>query len=210
MRSMLICGKPERLRELIGAEDFRRSVRAPVDLEDVIVEVLDAEAETRHAHLANGGELGFGERAGLALERDFLGRCPRRDGRQPLHESAQLPHRQKRRRAAAEVHEVDRPAVDRRIGAVELPLARHHVEVLFDFLRVLVGVDAEIAEVAALSAERHVQIQAERHRRRAASSAPAARRARRRRPSRRKTADSWQRSSCRPPSRRPPSRACHP
>ena len=149
--------------------------------------------------------LRLGERAGLALERDFFGRRPRRDGRQPLHEAAELPHRQERRRAAAEVHEVERPAVDRRIGVVELPLARHHVEVFLDFLRVLVGVDAEVAEVAALPAERHVQVQAERHRRRPASSAPAARRARRRRPSRRRTADSWRRSSCRLPSRRPPS-----
>ena len=139
-------------------------MRAAVQLENVIVEVLDAEAEPRHAHVANGGELGFGERAGLALERDFFGRRPRRDGRQPLHQAAQLPHRQERRRAAAEVHEVERPAVDRGIGVVQLPLARHHVEILLDFLRVLVGVDAEVAEMAALPAERDVQVQAERHR----------------------------------------------
>ena len=124
------------------------------------------------------------------------------DGGQPLHQAAQLPHRQERRRAAAEVDEVERPPVDRRIGVVELPLARHHVEIFFDFLRVLVGVDAEIAEVAALPAERDVQVQAERHRRRPASSAPAAHRARPRRRSRRRTADSWRRNSCRPPSRR--------
>ena len=138
-------------------------MRAAVHLEDVIVEVLDAEAEPRDAQLANGRELGLGQRAGLALERDLFGRRPRRDRRQPLHQPGQLPHRQKRRRAAAEVHEIERAAVDGGIGVVELPLARHHVEVLFDFLRVLVGVDAEVAEVAALSAERHVQVQAERY-----------------------------------------------
>ena len=158
--------KAERLRELVGAEDLRRSVRAPVHLEDVVVEILDAEAEPRHAHLANRGEFGLGQRARLALERDFLGRRPRRDGRQPLHQAAQLPHRQERRRPAAEVHEVERTAVDRGIGVIELPFAGHHVEILFDFLRVLVGVDAEIAEVAALPAERDVQVQAERYRRR--------------------------------------------
>ena len=49
--------KPERLRELVGAEDLGRPVRAAVQLEDVIVEVLDAEAEPRHAQVANRREL---------------------------------------------------------------------------------------------------------------------------------------------------------
>ena len=43
-----------------------------------------------------------------------------------------------------------------------LPLAREHVEVVGDFLRVLVGVDAEVAEVAPLPAERNVQVHPER------------------------------------------------
>ena len=44
--------------------------------------------------------------------------------------------------------------------AVQLPLARQHVEVLADLLRVLVGVDAEVAEVTPLPAERDVQVEA--------------------------------------------------
>ena len=79
--------KLERLRELIRAEHLGRAMRAAVQLEDVVVEVLDAEAEPRHAQVADRGELALGQRAGLALERDLLGRCPRRDGRQPLHEA---------------------------------------------------------------------------------------------------------------------------
>ena len=71
---------------------------------------------------------------------------------------------QERRRAAAEVDEVRAagrqwPASPRE----QLPLARQHVEVVADFLRVLVGVDAEVAEVTPLPAERDVQVEAERH-----------------------------------------------
>ena len=77
MRSMLICGKPSDRANVVGAEDLRRPVRAPVELEDLVVEVLDAQAETRDADAANGGQLGLGQRARLALERDFLRVAPR-------------------------------------------------------------------------------------------------------------------------------------
>ncbi len=75
----------------------------------------------------------------------------------------ELLRREKRRRAAAEVDEVQRPAGDRRQLAVQLELARQHVEILVDLARVLVGVDPEVAEVAPLAAERNVQVHAERH-----------------------------------------------
>ena len=48
---------------------------------------------------------------------------------------------------------------DGRLRGVHLPLAGEDIEVLADFLRVLVGVDTEVAEVAALPAERNVQVQ---------------------------------------------------
>ena len=70
---MLICGKPSDARVLVGANDLRRAMRAAVQLEDLVVEVLDAEAEPRHADAADRRELGFGQRARLALERDLLG-----------------------------------------------------------------------------------------------------------------------------------------
>ena len=42
----------ERARERDRPDDLRRAVRAAVELEDAIVEVLDAEAEARDAHAA--------------------------------------------------------------------------------------------------------------------------------------------------------------
>ena len=96
-------GKVERARRAIRLRDFRRPVRAAVDLEDAIVEVLDPEAQPRHAHAPDGGELGVRQRARLALERDLFGAGPGRDRGQPPDQTLQLLRRQKRRRAAAEV-----------------------------------------------------------------------------------------------------------
>ena len=136
-----------------------------IQLENVVVEILDAQAEAGDADAVNGRQLALGERAGLALERDFLGMAPAAGGGEPADELLELTHRQKRRRAAAEINEIQRPPGDGGARVVQLPLARHHVEILFDLVCVLVGVDAEIAEVTALAAERDVKIQAERRRR---------------------------------------------
>ena len=58
---------------------------------------------------------------------------PRRRRRQPRHQPFELLRREERRRAAAEVDEVERPSGDRPAASrVELPLARHDVEVAVD------------------------------------------------------------------------------
>jgi hypothetical protein len=52
-------------------------VRAAVDLQDVVVEILDAQAEARDSQVFDDLEFAFGERSGLALEGDLLGFIPR-------------------------------------------------------------------------------------------------------------------------------------
>ena len=151
-----------RPREVVGPEDLGRAVCASVQLQDVVVEVLDAETEPRDAHVANRGELGLGERARLALERDLASGRPRRCGRQPVDQPPELPDREERRRAAAEIDEVERPPGDGRLPGVQLPLPPQHIEVRLDLRRVLVRVNPEVAEMAALAAERDVEVQAER------------------------------------------------
>ena len=44
-----------------------------VYLEDRIVEVLDTQAQTGHAHPADRGQFRFGERTRLAFEGDLFG-----------------------------------------------------------------------------------------------------------------------------------------
>ena len=150
-------------------------MRAAVELEDAIVEVLDAEAEARHAQLADRASLASvsvpGSHSNVISSADVHGVT----AVSRLTRLSQLLRRQERRRAAAEVDEVERPAGDRRLLRVQLPLARQDVEILADLGRVLVGVDAEIAEVAALPAERDVQVEAERDRPGAGGAASAGR-----------------------------------
>ena len=63
---------------------------------------------------------------------NVISSAPLHDGvaEQARDQRLQLLRRQERRRAAAEVDEVERPAGDRRLLRVQLPLAREHVEVL--------------------------------------------------------------------------------
>src|SRR5258706_10796912 len=105
-------------------------MRAAVQLENAVVEVLDPQADSRHAEAQDDGELGVGERTRLALERHFLGALPGRDRLQPLDEALELLRREERRGAAAEVHEIEVAARDGRLLSVELPFAREHIEVL--------------------------------------------------------------------------------
>src|SRR5262245_49516066 len=62
--------------EGVGAGDLRRAMGAAVQLEDVIVEVLDTEAQARHADVTDHRQLRLGQRTRLALEGHFLGAIP--------------------------------------------------------------------------------------------------------------------------------------
>src|SRR5262249_20747929 len=69
---------------------------------------------------------------------------------------------QVRRGAAAEIDVVERPAADALGAGVQLDLFEQCVGIDFNVVSVLVGVDAEVAELAPLAAERDVQVQAQR------------------------------------------------
>ena len=148
----------------VGAVNFLGAMSAAVDLQDAVVEGLDPEGQAGDADVLDRGELAGVEGAGLALEGDLLGGVP---GEQRLHlvgEVDQLGGGKIGRGAAAEVDEVGPAAGDERLAGHHFQLADRAVEVVLDLIRVLVGVDAEIAEVAALPAEGDVVVEAERGR----------------------------------------------
>src|SRR5215472_1733732 len=88
-----------------------------VHFEDVVVEMLDAQAETGDAERADRLELGLGQRAGLALEGYFFGFVPRQQPLHCLHQPGELPRRNVRRSSAAEVNELGlAPADERPLG----------------------------------------------------------------------------------------------
>ena len=163
MRSILIWGNPSDRADAYERPISGERCARPFSSRMLVVEVLDAEAETRDPHPPDRRELRLRQRPGLALEGDFFGARPRRDRRQAPDQALELRRREKRRGAPAEVHEINRPAGDSLERRVELPLARQEIEVRLDFLRVAIGVDAEVTEMTALPAERNVQVHAERH-----------------------------------------------
>ena len=79
-----------------------------------------------------------------------------------LDEAAELGCAQERRRAAAEVDVEQTPAADGGKLAIKLDFLHQGVQVGLDIAGVLIGVDPEIAKLAALPAERDVQVQAQR------------------------------------------------
>src|SRR5262249_20170505 len=127
-----------------------------------IAEVFDAEAQPGNAHVAQGSKLVLLQGARLTLEGDFLGLVPRQQRLQAMEEAGQLRRTEIRWRAAAEVNVVQSPTADDGLPAVEFDFLHQGVEVRLDVARVLVGVDAEVAELAALPAEGNVQVQAQR------------------------------------------------
>src|SRR2546428_7681001 len=79
-----------------------------------------------------------------------------------LDERFQLTHTQKAWGAAAEVDKVERPSRSDRQAAVNLYLARERLEIGLDVPSRLVGIYAEITELAAFSAKRDVQVETQR------------------------------------------------
>ena len=76
--------------------------------------------------------LGFGQRARFAFERDFLGLRPIDVRAQAIDERMQLAHAEERRRASAEVDESKRASTHDRLPADEFDLAGERRKILFD------------------------------------------------------------------------------
>ena len=87
---MLIWGKADLAGVGVGAMDLLGAVGAAVDLQDVVVEVLDAQAEPGDSEVPDRLELVVGEGSGLALERDLLGLVPGQQALHSLGEEAEL------------------------------------------------------------------------------------------------------------------------
>src|SRR5262249_34329059 len=143
-------------------ENLLRAMRATVDLENVIVEVLDAEAQARDTHFADRTELVIRQCAGLGLERDLARVVPRQ---QPLHavrQKAKLVGRKITGRAATEVDEPRLAAGDGRLRGIDRQFLQQRVEIPANLRRILVRVDFVVTKVAALPAKRNVGVEAER------------------------------------------------
>src|SRR5689334_15743880 len=115
-------------------------MRASVRGENLVVEVFDAETETRHTDVLERVEFRLVQRCGLALKRDLFRVCPTHVTIQTFNEITQLPVADVRRSAATEVSETELPSLKRSGAAVEFVLLDQRVEIDLDLRSVLVGV----------------------------------------------------------------------
>ncbi len=145
-----------------GFVNFARQMGPTVFFEHAVAEILDSQTESRNAQIAQRLHLGLRERARLALEGDFFGVVPIDVGPQAIDERRELLAAEKRRGTATEIDEAKRPLAHHRQAADQFDLVRQGRDVAFDVVRVLIGIDAKVTELAALAAERNVQVQAER------------------------------------------------
>src|SRR5206468_11686343 len=137
-------------------------MRAAVQFQNPIVEVLDTQAEPGDPHLPDRGELRLRQGSRLALESNFLSPGPGRRCGQAVDQPCELRSREKRRSAPAEVDEIDRSCGDRLQWSIEFPLASEPIEIGLYLAGVSIRVNTEITKLAALPTERNVQIKAER------------------------------------------------
>jgi len=132
-------------------------VRPAVVFQNFRIEILDAKAEARHAQLAQRRQLVLLQGARFASNVTSSAPFPRQRGLEAFHEAAQLVALRYDRRAAAEIDVLEPPAADDRLLAVySTSLTRASMYVSTHGL--LVGVDAEVAELAAFPTERNVQV----------------------------------------------------
>src|SRR5262245_42307860 len=117
---------------------------AAVRGEDLVVEVFDAETQTRHADVFQGFQFRLLNRAGLTLERDLFSVVPRHVPVQTVDEITQLFLADVRRSAAAEISKAQLSSLKSGRAAVELVLFNECVEIDLDLGRVFVDVDFEV------------------------------------------------------------------
>ena len=95
----------------------------------------------------------------VLLLTDFASRIPRHDRLKLLHEFTKLRGTQVGWRAATEVDVIELAATDHGLPRAEFDFLHEGIRVRLDIAGVFVGVHAEVTELAALPAERNMQIQ---------------------------------------------------
>ena len=156
-------GESRLLDPLPATVDLGRQMGPAVFLQDLVAEVLHAQAQTRDAQLAQRVHLRFGQRPRFTFKGDLFGLVPVDVAPQPVDERRELFGAEEGGRAAAEIDEAKRAIAHAGQLTQQLDLARQRCQVGFDLSRHLVRVHPEIAELAALAAERNVQVQTQRH-----------------------------------------------
>src|SRR6185295_9736025 len=133
-------------------------MRASVDLEDVVIEVFDPQAEAGHAQVLDRAKLRLGQCSRLALKSDLFGLVPWQNPLHRIDEAGELARRNIRWSAAAKINKLRFSAADERPLRVELQLLNGRIQISLDLRGVFIGVDLEVAKVAAFTAKRDMNV----------------------------------------------------
>ena len=138
-------------------------MRATVCGKDLIVEVFDAETNTRHADRLQRLEFRFLQRTWLALESHLFGIFPAHVTIQTVDQIMQLLVADIRGRALRRGIRVLSPRMlpplKRRHATVEFVLFDQRVEIDLDLRSVLICIDFEVTEVTAFATKRDVDVE---------------------------------------------------
>ena len=137
-------------------------MRSPIQLQYFIVHMLDTQAKPSHTDGFYRFELSLLQRARLAFKRNLTSFLPLPMLADAIDQALQLIAGQKRGRTAAKIYKLEFSTAQGSSLRVEGGLLGQCVQIHIHIARVLVRIDAEVAELASLAAEGNVQIQSER------------------------------------------------
>jgi hypothetical protein len=144
-----------------GNPSSRAMMRPTVDLEHMIIEILNTQAQSRHAHLPDRLEFVIGQGSRFTFERDLLHLVPGQDRLHSIGQELQLVDREIGRRAATEIDKARFAPANERLLRIELELLKRRIHVTLDRCSVFVRIHPEITEMTAFPAERNVQVNTE-------------------------------------------------
>ena len=134
-----------------------------VDLQNGVVEMLDAQTQSSDTHFSDGPELVVGECSRFGFEGDFCRLIPRKQTLHALGQIAELVRRQVARSPSTEVDEAGFSPADHCLGGKGSEVFEQGIQVGLDVVGILVGVDAEVTKVTSLPAEGNVDVESQRY-----------------------------------------------
>src|SRR5580692_765209 len=122
-------------------------MRPAVDLQNVVVEILDAQAEARDSQIPDRLKFAFREGSRFALEGDFFGLVPGQQALHALDQARKLPRGNVRWCAPSKVNESRLASADEGSLGVEGQFSDGGIQIAFHLGSVLIGIDFEVTKV---------------------------------------------------------------
>ena len=131
--------------------------------QDRIVEVFDSERNPRDPDFFQRLNFFKTQCSRFTFKRYFVGMIPGDRATEFIPQELQLSRTEVRRGSPAEIDELQITSLDTSLMTEQFDFFGECFDITSDRVRVLVGIDAKVTELAAFPAEGNVQVQAHRH-----------------------------------------------